>query len=717
MSTPIGIDFGTSKTLVTWINPDNGHPAAIRLGRGRDEIPTTMYLCEDGTLLFGDDADDNAQFDFSSYVRGFKLSLGSKTPLLIGAGKSYSARQLTRAFLKHIKERCEKEAVMEKVTSAVITVPAIFSPAQRDDLLGAAKGAGFTDVELLSEPIAAGMAFCGLSPRDAFEGSILVVDWGGGTLDLAIVSRGKDGRFETAQGLVDGSSGIGGESLDEEMWKLVAELLAESGGIDLASEPVERRGVQLTAIRQAKEMLSTREEHRIALLTTQGPKGVVVSRSRFNSAIMSRVEQGAAKAFAVIDAARQKSHAPLFVLLVGGTCKVPLVHQAIQSSTKMDCRVWQYSREAVAFGAALAASAKTTSAAPKGAKPKPSGGTIPPPKAEAQEAQTGSASKPTEDDNYWVWVPGYVEPVLATNGKFRDYMRIEGAMFCRLGDTEWISASKIGAAVNAQPATTVAPSEPSQPSCCKVFVKPAALGRIIGAAEVREPLETEEQLNAFIGNHVMPCFVDLVVENKSSAPLRCPRLTLTNKDAANPHFLQMDDIPAGESGIYNSLNLNWVITPGDKIHVEFANMPGVKASVPVKRNDFAATWAENEKSPQPLPVFVTWRRGLFKGAVLCIANMSDRKLRDVTLSTSAGDTNIKHEIEANAVLEIGNQELTGDRNFQGGDTFYISARGLLTVAGFVMDEEGSSQGERGWVKLAKVAATIGLGAAGISLGG
>jgi actin-like ATPase involved in cell morphogenesis len=687
MNTPIGIDFGTSKTLVTWINPDNGHPAAIRLGRGRDEIPTTVFLCEDGTLLFGDDADDNAQFDFSSYARGFKLSLGSKTPQLIGAGKSYSGRQLTRAFLKHIKERCEKEAVMEKVTSAVITVPAIFSPAQRDDLLGAAKGAGFTDVELLSEPIAAGMAFCGLSPRDAFEGSILVVDWGGGTLDLAIVSRGKDGRFETAQGLVDGSSGIGGESLDEEMWKLVAELLAESGGIDLASEPVERRGVQLTAIRQAKEMLSTREEHRIALLTAQGPKGVVVSRSRFNSAIMSRVEQGAAKAFAVIDAARQKNHTPLFVLLVGGTCKVPLVHQAIESSTKMDCRVWQYSREAVAFGAALCAA-----------------------KTKWSRSQTLSELPRSESDNYWVSINGNVDPTPIPRADLVDYTYVEEALFCRQGETDWRTASDIGLVVKAWP--------PEKTQCCKVYVQPAALGRIIGAAEVREPLETEDQLNAFITNHIMQCFVDLVVENKTPAPLRCPRLTFTNSEAVpNPHFLQMDDIPAGESGSYSSLNLNWVITPGDEIHVEFANMPGVKASVQVTPSDFATTWAEDEKSPQPLPVFVTWRRGMFKGAVLCIANMTDRKLRGVTLSTSAGDTTTKHEIEANGVLEIGNLELTGDRNFQGGDIFYINAGGFLTVAGFVMDEEGSSQGERGWVKVAKVAATIGLGAAGISLGG
>ena len=303
----------------------------------------------------------------------------------------------------------------------------------------------------------------------------------------------------------------------------------------------------------------------------------------------------------------------------------------------MDCRVWQYSREAVAFGAALAA------------------------------------------------VPAKTKPAPAK--------------------------SEI----------VVAPSKPAknpQPQCCKAYVRPASIGRIIGAAVVNDPLDTEEKAGAFINAHTMPCFLDLVVENTTSKPLRSPRLTLTNKESApNPYFLQMEDIPAHESGSYNSYNLNWVITPGDEIHVEFANMPGVRVSVQVTVKDIAATWAENEKAPQPVPVFVTWRRGFWKGAVLSIVNMTDRKLRGLTISTSAGDATTKHDIDASGTLEIGSSELTGDRNFQGGDIFAIEASGFLQVAGFVMDEDGSSQGESGWWKVAKIAATIGLGAAGISLGG
>ena len=458
MSISIGIDFGTSKTLVARVNPDNGHPTAIHLGRSRHEIPTTVYICEDDTLLFGDDADDNAQFDFSNYSRGFKLKLGSTSPLLIGPAKGYSAKDLTRAFLKHIKERCEKEAVLDKITSAVITVPAVFTPAQRADLQEAAKGAGFSTVELLPEPIAAGMAYCGISPKNAFEGSILVVDWGGGTLDLAIVSRGKDGHFEAIQGLVDGSSGIGGEAMDEATLGLVTELLAETGGIDIANEPIERRGTHLAAIRQAKELLSTREEHRVALLTTQGPKRVDVSRKQLDSAIMNHVREGSTKAFDLIEKARSKNHTPIFTLLVGGTCKIPLVKHEIELSTKTDCRVWEYSREAVAFGAAIKAASQTKP--PQAVQdtasvmcPKCSKSMTVKHLADGQKIYSCAcyqAPKPTphqtdlpqtgeKDDGkyYCLKISGMIKSISMKRSELTPYSFTPGAMFCELGREDW----------------------------------------------------------------------------------------------------------------------------------------------------------------------------------------------------------------------------------------------------------------------------------------
>jgi len=634
MGISVGIDFGTSKTLVTSINPDTGLPAAIRLGRGRDEIPTTVYLCDDGTLLFGEDADDNAQFDFSSYARGFKLALGTSTPLLMGGGKTYLARQLTEAFLKHLKDRCEREALMQPIDSAVITVPAIFSPAQREDLLEAAKSAGFSHAELLPEPVAAGMAFCKLSPKDAFVGDILVVDWGGGTLDLAIVSRDNEGHFKTVHGLVDGDEGIGGEALDEEMWKLVGQELAMSG-VDLDSEPIERRGVHLAAIRQGKEMLSARDENRITILTTRGPKGVPASRKKFNAAIMHHVERGFAKAADVIKAARMQGHDPIYALLVGGTCKVPLIQESLSTATKLDCRQWQYSKEAVALGAAIAGM--------------PASGTLQASQVDAERGDDKSCSGP-------------------------------------------------------------------ESSPLKAYVEIAETARYLSAVEVREPLDTEEKATAFIDANHVNCFLDLVVENESFGTMRAPRLSIKNRETGASHFLQLQDITGDKIERFNSLGLGYVLSAGDEITLECPEKEGALVRVLVTEQDMLRTWLFNQASPQPVPVFVTWRRGTWSGVVLVVANISDQAIKGVSLSTSAGDTNA-YDIEAGAAIEIGLLELTGGRNLRAGDTFLVKAPRFREVAGFVVDEEGRGQSERGWVKVAKIAGAIGLGAAGISLGG
>lgn len=764
MSISIGIDFGTSKTLVAWMHPETGQPTIIRMGDSRDEIPTTIYLPEDGEMLYGDaadaavgtdvDTDGKPLFDYSKYKRGFKLKLGSDKSLIVGTTRGYSARDLTRKFLKYIKDRCETEAVGEKITSVVLTVPAVFEAAQRDDLEKAAKDAGFYNVELLSEPIAAGMAYCRMFPKNASEGNFLVADWGGGTLDLAIVSRGKDGSFDELQGLVDGCSDIGGEAMDEAMWRLVAELFsAKPGEFDLTLEPPDRQGAHKVAIRRAKEMLSTHDKRPVSLATPQGAKAVMVLRKDFESQITPLVERGVSKARELIEKARLENQIPIFTLLVGGTCKVPLVKQEIESSTKTDCRPWQYSREAVAFGAAIKA----------GVQAKPSHPITEPPVQKAEEdattwtcpkcAEVGAwnpnyqryicscwwsppqadlpkADEKDDEKRYWLFVAGEVDPLEKTKKQLAAYSSTPGAMFCEVGSTEWKPAYLLDTVPchdktkQSQPTVSRIPPQESrrqeelQSHACKVYVRPAVLGRIIRAPEAHERHDTDDKAIAFFNAHTTPCFLELVVENKTAAPLSSPRLTCTNKKRKpTPHFLQMEDIPAHESRSYNSHNLNWIITLGDEICVEFANLPGAKAGVKVTSIDIAATWPQNKMALRPLPVIVTWRRGFWKGAVLSIANITDYKLVGLTICTSAGDATSKHNIERYGTLEIGSEELAGGRNLQGGDVFSIEARNYLQVAGFVMDEGGTSQEESGLWKVLKVAGAIGLGAAGISLGG
>lgn len=221
----IGIDFGTTKTLVSFYNETTGKPEQIRLGRGRDYMPTSVYVSEEGGFLFGEDADDQIEFGVDRYCRAFKMKLGSSVPALAFFDGShfvqYSAKELTRSFLQYVKERSENEVFMgRKVTRTVITKPVLFSPAQCEELKEAAQEAGFHQVEFVTEPEAAGYAFCIMCPSEAFKGNALVIDWGGGTLDMALVSRQGD-QVVTHREYTAGDTQMGGEVFDEKLWNHV----------------------------------------------------------------------------------------------------------------------------------------------------------------------------------------------------------------------------------------------------------------------------------------------------------------------------------------------------------------------------------------------------------------------------------------------------------------------------------------------------------------
>ena len=170
----IGIDFGTSKTLVSHINPQTGHPETIRLGRGGDLIPTTIFIDSAGRFSFGDDADDMIEDISGTYLRGFKMQLGSDTPVHMYLARNGDFRQLTakdlvREYLLYIRQQVKKLVYQgEPVTAATITRPVNFSPAQCQELQQAALAAGFEHVEFTTEPEAAGLAYCRLNAAHAF---------------------------------------------------------------------------------------------------------------------------------------------------------------------------------------------------------------------------------------------------------------------------------------------------------------------------------------------------------------------------------------------------------------------------------------------------------------------------------------------------------------------------------------------------------------------
>lgn len=353
--TTLGIDFGTTKTMAAWVNSKTGHHEVINLGDEHNYIPTTVFLPKNGHMVFGAEADDLAAEAPERYARGFKMKLGSNSPALFcfsdGKPCSFTARQLTAAFLRHVRDLCEERACFGSVDSAVITRPVDFTPAQVEDLRQAAEEAGFREVNFVTEPEAAGYAFCRLSPDQAFRHSALVVDWGGGTLDMAMVERSGD-RVKTDRARTIGENMMGGEMFDTYLWQYVSSFLREQG-TDLATQPPAVIQSAKVQVRKTKETLSKREGKDLRLTTANGAAPPLsVRRTDFEALICQDVRKAADTALKLIHA-QQSAAKPEMLLLVGGTSLIPMVRREMETLTGLPARQWQYTREAVAIGAAL----------------------------------------------------------------------------------------------------------------------------------------------------------------------------------------------------------------------------------------------------------------------------------------------------------------------------------------------------------------------------
>ena len=352
----IGIDFGTTKTLVACFNHETKQAELIRLGRGIDKIPTAVYYDQKGRFLFGEDADDQMVFGAVRYKRGFKLELGSNVPsLLIDRNTRFRAVDLTCEFFKYIKGRCEEEVFNgEKVTKVFITMPVSFSPAQQKELKQAALNAGFLNVTLLTEPEAAGRAFFHINPANDLK-SVMVVDWGGGTVDIAVVSRDGDAISVDANSSW-GNDKLGGEAFDELLWDHVTDKImkTDSRNRNPAKEPLEIINKMFKQVRSCKERLSKESAAKIIFSGSMGPYFENVTQAEFEDLIRHSVEDIGNKVKELLQKIRQRGGIyPEALLLIGGSSSIPLIRQVLAEKSGLKCLSWQYAHEAVAMGAAI----------------------------------------------------------------------------------------------------------------------------------------------------------------------------------------------------------------------------------------------------------------------------------------------------------------------------------------------------------------------------
>ena len=355
----IGIDFGTTKTMVSYLNPATGRPELVRLGRDRDSIPTTVHVDESGTFLFGEDADDQIETDPEGYCRAFKLHLGEQDPVLLRSDET--AESLVARFLRRVKEECEQTVFHgESITSATITIPVIFSPARKAALQRAAEAAGFSSVSFIPEPEAAGTAFLRDNPADKFSRA-LVLDWGGGTLDIAIISRDERGTIHADRHCAEGRDDVGGEEMDRGLLENLNAVWIKTFGSEL-----------LSADESEPKLLREAEKVKIGLSRKafvpfrRGPKRIDIPREQFN--VM--VEQLLAAAVELVRSALSKNKAngnpePDAILLIGGTCQSPVVREPMEKAfPNLRVLSWHHSHEAVALGATAVPKPETEKSAP-----------------------------------------------------------------------------------------------------------------------------------------------------------------------------------------------------------------------------------------------------------------------------------------------------------------------------------------------------------------
>jgi actin-like ATPase involved in cell morphogenesis len=370
----LGIDFGTTKTLAARWDERTKQALTIRLGRGGDAIPTTIHVDKNGEFSFGEDADDLRATDYAGWKGRIKRDLGRGTSVVLN-GQSYRVADLIARFLAYVLRRVEEECFLVKVDQsyhgkvdhAVVTVPALYGPAERDELKQAIKQGGFTSFELLEEPVAAGCAFLAEKVGTELGSHVLVFDWGGGTLDLALVEH-RDNQFYLKPEWISGDKNLGGEDIDDSVVEGVDDTLTASiGSIDSQSD--QNRLHIRRYLKDGKEQLSRRTKHKFRLPYEQGVREFEWSREEFEHYTASTINQAIACLQGHLERIRNSSVDVEHILLVGGASEIPAVKRRIEEELGLKAIRWEKSQIAVALGAAIRA-ARTGAAELADSRPK-----------------------------------------------------------------------------------------------------------------------------------------------------------------------------------------------------------------------------------------------------------------------------------------------------------------------------------------------------------
>ena len=348
MAKIIGIDLGTTNSCVSVI--EGGEPVVIPNAEGARTTPSVVAFSKDGERMVGNVAKRQAITNPEKTISSIKRHMGSDYKVNID-GKAYTPQEISAIILQKLK--ADAEAYLgEKVTEAVITVPAYFTDSQRQATKDAGKIAGLDVKRIINEPTAAALAF-GIDKED--DQKVMVYDLGGGTFDVSIIEMG-DGVQEVLA--TAGNNHLGGDDFDKKIMDYIVAQFKNETGIDLSNDKMAMQRVK-EAAEKAKIDLSGMTTAQISLpfitADATGPKHLetTITRAKFNEMTADLVEA----TMGPVRQAMQDSGLSMNdidkILLVGGSTRIPAVQEAIQKFSGKEPFKGINPDECVAMGAAL----------------------------------------------------------------------------------------------------------------------------------------------------------------------------------------------------------------------------------------------------------------------------------------------------------------------------------------------------------------------------
>ena len=355
MAKVIGIDLGTTNSCVAVL--EGGEPVVIANAEGNRTTPSVVGFAKNGERLVGETAKRQAITNPDRTIASIKRHMGENYKVTVD-GKDYTPQDISAMILTKLKNDAESY-LGEKVTEAVITVPAYFSDAQKQATKDAGRIAGLDVKRIVNEPTAASLAY-GLDKEEG-EHKILIYDLGGGTFDVSVLELA-DGMFRVLA--TNGDTHLGGDDFDNALLNFLADTFAKENGVDLRADKMAHQRLK-EAAEKAKKELSSATTTNINLpfitVTADGPlhMNMDISRAKFEqltSHLVERTIEPMRKAMA--DAGVSTSDIDK-VILVGGSTRIPAVQEAVKRVTGKEPFKGINPDECVAAGAAIQAGVLT----------------------------------------------------------------------------------------------------------------------------------------------------------------------------------------------------------------------------------------------------------------------------------------------------------------------------------------------------------------------